>query len=306
MSVFHTSLIVLPSNHLLRHNSLFLFVILAFSLPSLAEVLNKKPAEPLSVVASIRPLALIVDEIGGDLVDTRILLESAASPHDFSLTIGQALMLNDADVLLWVGPSFETFLKKGVTTPTKLAMLENAREHSDHDHHYDEVPQHPWLSSDAVARYAEVIAKTLIAHAPESKHKIDKRLKGFQKTLQASRARAQTLLAPYANMPFAVFHNAYTEVVAEFSLRTPLSLTEVPHERVSAKRLTALGAQMTDVRCVLADQAESSQAQRYASLFEKPLVQVDLLAKDVALNTYDDYLTAMSQALLTCFQHTEK
>ncbi len=292
----------MPSNRFLRHNSLFLLVIIAFSLPSLAEGLGEKPAVSMSVVASIRPLALIVDEIGGDLVDTRILLESAASPHDFSLTIGQALMLNDADVLLWVGPSFETFLKKGVTTPIKLAMLNGGHGHSDHGHHHDEVAQHPWLSSDAVSHYAEAIAETLITHKPEAKLKIQHRLKNFQEKLLVGRIRAQALLAPYANAPFAVFHNAYTELVEEFSLRAPLALTEVPHERVSAKRLTSLGASMTDVRCILSDQAEAPQAQRYASLFEKPLVQVDLLAKGKALKTYDDYLTAMSQALFTCFQ----
>ncbi len=301
MRVFYTSLIPLPSKRFLRHNSLFLFIIFVFSLPALGQEAHKKTSEPLSVVASIRPLALIVDEIGGDLVDTRILLESAASPHDFSLTIGQALMLNDADVLLWVGPSFETFLRKGVTTPTKLAMLKGGGEHSAHGHH-DELAQHPWLSSGAVSHYAEAIAKSLIAHEPEAKLKILSRLKGFQEKLLKSRERALALLAPYENTSFAVFHNAYTELVAEFSLRSPLALTEVPHERVSAKRLTNLGAKMADARCILADQAESSQAQRYASLFDKPLVTVDLLGKSEIIHTYDDYLAAMSQALLTCFK----
>ncbi len=291
----------MPSKSFLRHNSLFLLVIFTFSLPLFGQEEHKKSSEALRVVASIRPLALIVDEIGGDLVDTRILLESAASPHDFSLTIGQALMLNDADVLLWVGPSFETFLKKGVTTPTKLAMLKGGGEHSGHGRH-DEMAQHPWLSSDAVSHYAEAIAKTLIAHAPKEKLKIQIQLKRFQEKLLAGRARAQTLLKPYANTSFAVFHNAYTELVAEFSLRSPLALTDVPHERVSAKRLTSLGGKMAKVRCILADQAESSQAQRYASLFEKPLVTVDLLGKSEKIHTYDAYLTAMSHALFTCFQ----
>ncbi len=296
----------MPSNHFLRHNVLFLFTIFLFSLPAFGQEAIKKQSAPLSVVASIRPLALIVDEIGGDLVETRILLESAASPHDFSLTIGQALMLNDADLLLWVGPSFETFLKKGVSTPTKLAMLNDGDAHSDHDHHHDEVAQHPWLSSAAVSHYAEAIAKTLIEHHPEARLALQKRLTHFQTTLVTGRARAQALLAPYATRPFAVFHNAYSELVEEFSILAPLALTQVPHERVSAKRLTRLGAEMGDVQCILADQAESAQAQRYAALFEKDLVKVDLLAKNKDVKTYDEYLVAMSRALLSCFQSSAK
>ena len=62
------------------------------------------------MVTSIKPLALIAQEIAGDKVSVENLLPVKASPHDYPLRVSDIRRLQDADLVLWVGPSLETFL----------------------------------------------------------------------------------------------------------------------------------------------------------------------------------------------------
>lgn len=281
---------------------LFCIILSIFSFNLYADeggVKNTQNTRKPIIVASIRPLGLIVRDLAGDHVDLRVLIEKAASPHDFSLTIGQALMLNDADVLLWVGPEFERFLNKGVTTPTKLAML--SESHIDeHKHEHDHEGLHPWLSIEEVKHYAELISEYLTQTQPEFAKEFAVRLKIFKQELLSRREHISKRLLPNATQLFAVYHDGYGEFVTEHNLTQPIIITKVPHERVSAKRLNALSADMAKVSCILSETAEMSQAQRYANLFEKPLVGIDLLATEPSLSSFDSYLESIQKAFSDC------
>ncbi len=281
---------------------LFFIVLSLFSSILIADEVGvgktQKSLKPL-IVASIRPLALIAKDLAGDRIDLRVLIEKAASPHDFSLTIGQALMLNDADVLLWVGPDFERFLNKGVTTPSKLAML-NESHIEEHKHEYDHEGLHPWLSTEEVQHYAELISEYLSQTQPEFAQEFAERLKIFKQGLLNRRGQISKRLLPSAKQLFAVYHDGYGEFVAEHNLTQPIIITKVPHERVSAKRLNALSADMAKVSCILSETAEMSQAKRYANLFEKPLVGIDLLATEPSLSSFDSYLESIQSAFHDC------
>ena len=64
------------------------------------------------VVTSIKPVSMIVTAIGGDHVDVEQLVTNQASPHDFAMRPSDLRKLNDADLVVWVGDSLETFLAK--------------------------------------------------------------------------------------------------------------------------------------------------------------------------------------------------
>ncbi len=281
---------------------LFCIILSLFSSCLIADSVGAKKAQNSSrpvIVASIRPLALIAKDLAGDHIDLRVLIEKAASPHDFSLTIGQALMLNDADALLWVGPDFERFLNKGVTTPIKLAML-NESHIEEHKHEHDHEGLHPWLSIEEVKHYAELISEYLSQAQPEFTQEFAERLKIFKRDLQSRRGQISKSLRPNAKQLFSVYHDGYGEFVTEHNLTQPIIITKVPHERVSAKRLNALSADMAKVSCILSETAEMSQAQRYANLFEKPLVGIDLLATEPSLSSFDSYLESIQKAFGDC------
>lgn len=265
-----------------------------FLLPAISASAVERPL----VATSIRPLELIVKDLAGDLVESKVIVENSASPHDFALTIGQAFMVNDADLLVWIGPSFESFLASGVYTRNKVALEGLITvDHTD-DHHHD---FHFWLDSHYAETFAGAIAENLKALLPDAHKELDQNLSQFKKRMQKRREKTAKDMRPYAKVPFAVYHDGYRYFVEEYGLRQVAQMTRVSHEKLSAKRLNEVGKKITQAVCLLAGRDELREAKRYANLFEKPLVEIDLLATDTEVQTYDDYLAAIAYAFRNCF-----
>lgn len=68
------------------------------------------------VVASIKPVhslaALVMQGVG----EPELIVGGAGSPHAYALKPSQAQSLEDADLIFWIGPELETFLKKPIET----------------------------------------------------------------------------------------------------------------------------------------------------------------------------------------------
>lgn len=109
-----------------------------------------------SVVVSIKPLHSLVSQVMGDTGTPTLLIEGSGSPHTYSLRPSQARALADADVVFWIGPDLETFLKKPLASISEnarqLAMIDAAglhlhsfrdgHDHGDHAGHDDEHKNH--------------------------------------------------------------------------------------------------------------------------------------------------------------------
>jgi len=68
-------------------------------------------AQAMKVVASISPVGDMVKEVGGDLVDVRVLLPPGASPHVFDATPGMARDLSEARLFFEIGADWSSGLK---------------------------------------------------------------------------------------------------------------------------------------------------------------------------------------------------
>ncbi len=61
----------------------------------------------LLVVGGFYPLAEVARQVGGDLVDVRDLTPAGAEPHDLELTTDQVDLVEDADLVLYLGGGFQ-------------------------------------------------------------------------------------------------------------------------------------------------------------------------------------------------------
>ena len=84
----------------MRPEFLLSFALLAT--PTLAEV----PA----IVADTPVTASLVQQVLGDLGQPVLLLDKGADPHDFQLRPSQARALQDAGLLIWMGPEMTVWL----------------------------------------------------------------------------------------------------------------------------------------------------------------------------------------------------
>ena len=99
----------------MRPEFLLSFALLAT--PTLAEV----PA----IVADTPVTASLVQQVLGDLGQPVLLLDKGADPHDFQLRPSQARALQDADLLICVGPELTPWLDRAATqiAPQKQLSL---------------------------------------------------------------------------------------------------------------------------------------------------------------------------------------
>lgn len=98
------------------------------------------------VVASIKPLQLVVQGVVGELGKVDVLVPAGSSPHHYSLKPSALRTLSDADLVVWNGPQMELFLTKVVANNAKaeLRLIAAKEEHNDHAeaHHYDHGDEH--------------------------------------------------------------------------------------------------------------------------------------------------------------------
>lgn len=124
-------------------------------------LLLSSQARAVEVLASIKPLQLIASAITQGGTEPQLLLSPGSSPHDYALRPSDIRRINNADLVLWVGPDLEVFLapifernnyKKNGHINLELMALLNADDHAhqEHDnetHHHDAAqPEHSTLS----------------------------------------------------------------------------------------------------------------------------------------------------------------
>ncbi|MDA7553787.1 zinc ABC transporter substrate-binding protein [Candidatus Pelagibacter sp.] len=124
--------------------------ILTFFTPAKAE---------LKVVTSIKPIHSLASYLMDGIGKLDLIVDGYASPHGFSMKPSHAKMLQNADLIFWVGEDLESFLEKPLSSIAKKAekieLIEikglnvlkfrernifdehNHDDHDDHDDHND-------------------------------------------------------------------------------------------------------------------------------------------------------------------------
>ena len=109
----------------------------------------------IKVVASIKPIHSLATYLMEGVAKPKLIVDGYASPHGFALKPSHAKMLQEADLIFWVGEDLENFLEKPLNTIAKKAenieLMEikglnklKFRErnifdgHDDHDHGHKE------------------------------------------------------------------------------------------------------------------------------------------------------------------------
>lgn len=70
----------------------------------------------VNVVASIKPVHSLVAAVMEGVGEPGLIIEGAGSPHTYALRPSQARMLEQADVVFWIGHELEAFLEKPLET----------------------------------------------------------------------------------------------------------------------------------------------------------------------------------------------
>ncbi len=210
---------------------------------------DDRPAEPLRIITTIRPLKLILAEALGDeladLVDLSVLMAPEVSPHGFEPTPGQMARLRRADVILYNGLGLDDWAVRGATGSQRtIGFVEVAdidehdhhhhhhdHDHHDCDHHHGPVDEHFWLDVELVGAYAARCIGELIALGRADQRftdaqieKMHERLIDFNRAVGRIDESAKERLEPFAGRRIVTHHNVFSRITNRYGLGEPVVL----------------------------------------------------------------------------------
>ncbi|MBJ3813983.1 zinc ABC transporter substrate-binding protein ZnuA [Shimwellia pseudoproteus] len=238
-------------------------------------------AAQAAVLTSIKPLGFIASAITDGVTDTQILLPDGASEHDYALRPSDVKRLQDATLVVWVGPEMESFMTKSVgqmpaSKQLSLAALpaikpllrkgsdDDDHDHHDHDHgtenrdedhHHGEYNMHIWMSPPMARLSAVAIHDKLVELMPQNKAKLDANLHAFEAELATTDQQIKTALAPLKGKGYFVFHDAYGYYEEHYGLTSLGHFTVNPVIQPGAQRLHEIRTQLVEQKavCVFAE-----------------------------------------------------
>ncbi len=93
---------------------------LIFTILSFLTIFTSANAE-IKVVASIKPIHSLASYLMDGVSKPSLIVDGYASPHGFALKPSHAKMLQEADIIFWVGEDLENFLEKPLNSIAKKA-----------------------------------------------------------------------------------------------------------------------------------------------------------------------------------------
>ena len=236
---------------------------------SLALLATPALAEVPTIVADTPVTASLVQQVLGDLGQPVLLLDKGADPHDFQLRPSQARALQDADLLIWVGPELTPWLDRAATqiAPQKqLSLLPTspmkrsydaaaAHVHDDHsaeDHDHAGLDPHAWLDPQNGAAWLDAIAARLAEADPDHAATYRANAEAAQTALSDRDAALTQLLAPAKGKPFVTFHDAYGYFTDHYGLTPAIAVTLGDATAPSAARIREVQDQITATGAVCA------------------------------------------------------
>ncbi|MFA7413785.1 MAG: zinc ABC transporter substrate-binding protein ZnuA [Rhizobium sp.] len=246
-------------------------------LPSMA-------AAEIRVVASVKPIHSLVSAVMNGIGAPGLIVEGAASPHTYSLKPSNASALQGADVVFWVGHGLEAFLEKpleALAGKAKVVALEDApgleklafREggaFDAHDHADDEggkpaeehdeedhggTDMHLWLDPMNAKAMATEIEQTLVAADPANAERYRANGQALRQEIDALDKEIARMVAPVADRPSVVFHDAYQYFESRYKVRIVGSITVSPETMPGAERIAEIHAKVQELKaaCVFAE-----------------------------------------------------
>lgn len=266
-------------------------------------------AKTLKVLATIEPLSLIAQELLGTDVEVDSILAAGVSPHQYALKPSDALAINQADIILWVGPGLETFMQKSLAQAKAVVIQLDESvglnwPADKHQHGQDWSRDfHIWLDP----RNAEVIAKQVFQALPKSliPENGDQRLVQFLQQLNHFQQRWQKQLEPYKERPLMVYHNGYQHLAAGLGINIQAWVSRGDGHSLSIKKRWQLERQMASMKppCLLAEPyGEQRQAKRFADNAKLPLIFLDPLAGSQPYDLYSQWMDSQVSQVLVCYQ----
>ena len=284
---------------------------LIFSILSILTFFTPANAE-IKVVASIKPIHSLASYLMDGIAKPDLIVDGYASPHGFAMKPSHAKMLQNADLIFWVGEDLESFLEKPLSSIAKKAekieLMEtkglqvlkfrernifDEHDHDDHghddhgkkeddhdDHGHDdheghahgEFDPHIWLDPINAKAMLNEMAEHLIENDPKNEAKYKSNLAKALQEIDKLTIDVMTDLS--SSVASIVFHDAYQYFEKRFNVNILGAFTVNTDVMPGAE-------QLAEIREII-------EHDKVACVFSEPQFNPDIIkavAKDMKIKT---------------------
>ena len=287
-------------------------------------ILNNVGAQSTpNIVVSIKPIHSITSALMEGVSRPKLLLESSYSAHTFHLKPSQLNLLSNADLVITIGDSFETGLKKtlrNIKDGSRVIVSEindirlydfrnvdinemNKDEHTD----YDEHDLHLWLDIDNMIKTAQYISEKLIEIDPENINTYKTNLNKNHSRLNKLKSELKQQLTPFRSERFAIFSDTLQYFEKSFQLQKPVIVTPYHGARLSIHRTLEARNKMKDlkIKCLLyGPENTSKKVDVLTEDLPIKAVSIDILGAklNAGSDQYFNLMKELSSQLVKCLE----
>lgn len=300
--------------------NLFVTALLALVILAFPSVATSKPV----VLASIKPVAMLVKAVVGDELSVGVLLVANASPHDYALKFSDIRAIKSADLVVWIGPELEGVLVKPLSAVpineqlqlTDLKALhwpDNAEgEHDDHEHGHGAYTRDPhiWLNPRNSSAMVMAIAEVLKEKYPEKSPLFDKnaseliyKIKELDSLIQNRIDLANVGLTH--GRGFVVTHDGYGHFVDYYGLNQLATIQLAGGGVLGARHYGEIIAMGGRVACVFGEpQLNNKSSIKLASQLGANWAELDLMGSGITVTeeSYLQFLGRFTDTFLACLE----
>jgi len=288
------------------------------------------PVRALEVLTTIKPLGFIAAAITDGVSEPKVLLPTGASPHDFALRPSDIRSINEADLVVWVGPELEGFMAKPLAKHPHVLTLTRVEgmplfdyskqagheepadeEHEGHDHdgheghHHEGVDPHIWLGPTQALVIARAMSETLSARDPGNAERYRANLLAFQAKVDAKDKVIAGQMKAVNQKGYFVFHEAYGYWERHYGMSSKGHFTVSPERRPGAKTLVEIRKALEEKQasCIYAEpQFSPAVIESVARNTGAKVLLLDEIGEQVPLGPdgYPQFMQQLADAFAQC------
>ncbi len=240
-----------------------------------------------NVVVSVAPIHSLMAGVMHGIGKPVLVFNSGVSPHTNSISPSAIKSLVHADLVVWVGPGYETAMNKTIAQLEENILIkaliaeENLTVHNirqggqweRHDHgSVEEIPEadldqaisdvdleqhlysdpHLWLSTSNGLMMIDFFQQWLSELDPVNKSKYSKNAIDMKNRVKDFQSIATGQLESVHSQPYLVYHDAYQYFEKEFDMNAVGSVSTNPQQPPGAKRIHELRQLIVDqkIKCI--------------------------------------------------------
>ena len=240
----------------------------------------------IKVVTTIKPLHSLISRIMETRGEPQLIIEGTNNPHTFVFKPSHAKMIEEADIVFWIGEDLEAFMEKPLNSlaknAKKIAFMDSDSieklkfrevnifdDHDDHGHHDDdhdghedehddhaghhdghnhgEFDAHIWLDPENAKEMVKIIRDELIKIDPEGQRQYSVNAAGA--TLELDNLINSVEKELSKDISYIVFHDAYQYFETRFGVKSAGALTLNPDVLPGAKQIADI-QDLINYKCI--------------------------------------------------------